>query len=71
MCWSLEDDGRREHAAGEIPLQGVANGTVTTIGRLNFAAPERKGEQVVVNADYVSQQVGSLIADENLSRYIL
>jgi ATP-dependent HslUV protease ATP-binding subunit HslU len=38
---------------------------------LSFTAPERKGEQVVVNADYISQQVGGLIKDENLSRYIL
>jgi ATP-dependent HslUV protease ATP-binding subunit HslU len=38
---------------------------------LSFTASERRGEQVVVDAKYVWQQVGSLIKDENLSRYIL
>lgn len=38
---------------------------------LSFTASERKGEQVVVDAKYVWQQVGGLIKDENLSRYIL
>ncbi|HJX69846.1 MAG TPA: ATP-dependent protease ATPase subunit HslU [Dehalococcoidia bacterium] len=38
---------------------------------LSFAASERRGEQVVVDADYVFQQIGGLIKDENLSRYIL
>ncbi len=38
---------------------------------LSFTASERKGERVVIDADYVSQQVGSLVKDENLSRYIL
>ncbi len=38
---------------------------------LSFTASERKGEQVTIDASYVLQQVGSLIRDENLSRYIL
>ncbi|MDM7999326.1 MAG: ATP-dependent protease ATPase subunit HslU [Dehalococcoidia bacterium] len=38
---------------------------------LSFTASERKGERVVIDADYVTQQVGSLVKDENLSRYIL
>ena len=38
---------------------------------LSFAASERRGEQVVVDANYVFQQVGGMIKDENLSRYIL
>jgi len=38
---------------------------------LSFTASERKGEQVVVDANYVWRQVGGLIKDENLSRYIL
>ncbi len=38
---------------------------------LSFTAPERRGEEVIVNAEYISQQVGGLIKDENLSRYIL
>ncbi|MCX5991744.1 MAG: ATP-dependent protease ATPase subunit HslU [Chloroflexi bacterium] len=38
---------------------------------LSFTASERRGEQVTIDASYVLQQVGSLIRDENLSRYIL
>jgi len=38
---------------------------------LNFAASERRGERVVIDADYVFNKVGGLIKDENLSRYIL
>ncbi len=38
---------------------------------LSFAASERSGKQVMVDANYVCQQVGGLIKDENLSRYIL
>jgi ATP-dependent HslUV protease ATP-binding subunit HslU len=38
---------------------------------LSFTASERRGEKVVVDAIYVGQQVGGLIKDENLSRYIL
>jgi ATP-dependent HslUV protease ATP-binding subunit HslU len=38
---------------------------------LSFTAPERKGQRIEVDATYVIQQVGSLIKDENLGRYIL
>jgi len=38
---------------------------------LSFTASERRCEKVVVDANYVGQQVGGLIKDENLSRYIL
>jgi len=38
---------------------------------LSFSAAEIEDKQVVVDANYVFQQVGGLIKDENLSRYIL
>ncbi len=38
---------------------------------LSFTAPERKGEQVVVDAAYVREHIEGLIKDEDLSRYIL
>lgn len=38
---------------------------------LSFTAAERRGEQVVVDAAYVSQHTKDLVQDENLSRYIL
>ena len=37
----------------------------------NFTAPERSGETITVDAAYVSNHVGDLIKDEDLSRYIL
>ncbi len=38
---------------------------------LSFTASERRGEKVVVDANYVYQRVAGLIKDEHLSRYIL
>jgi ATP-dependent HslUV protease ATP-binding subunit HslU len=38
---------------------------------LSFTAPDRKGERIEVDATYVIQQVGTLVKDENLGRYIL
>ncbi|OGO03341.1 MAG: HslU--HslV peptidase ATPase subunit [Chloroflexi bacterium RBG_13_53_26] len=38
---------------------------------LSFTAPERKGQQIEIDAKYVIEQVGSLVRDENLGRYIL
>ncbi len=37
---------------------------------INFTAPEKEGD-VVVDKEYVSQQIGNLVSDEDLSRYIL
>ena len=38
---------------------------------LNFTAGEREGEKIVVDAGYVSDHMGDLIKNEDLSRYIL
>jgi ATP-dependent HslUV protease ATP-binding subunit HslU len=38
---------------------------------VNFSAPERQGETVTVDKDYISGHIGDLIRDENLSQYIL
>lgn len=38
---------------------------------LNFSAPERAGNRVTVDIDYVREHIGNLIKDEDLSRYIL
>ena len=38
---------------------------------LSFTASERRGEEVTVDSAYVRQQVGDMVKDENLSRYIL
>ncbi|OSM06167.1 ATP-dependent protease ATPase subunit HslU [Magnetofaba australis] len=41
------------------------------LDEVSFYAPDRHGDQVVINADYVNQQLGDLAADEDLSRFIL
>lgn len=38
---------------------------------INFLAPEKTGERVIINSAYVRQHVGDLVQDEDLSRYIL
>jgi ATP-dependent HslUV protease ATP-binding subunit HslU len=38
---------------------------------LSFQAPDRAGAQIVVDAAYVDQQLAELVADDDLSRYIL
>ncbi len=38
---------------------------------ISFEAADKSGKQVVIDAAYVDQQVGKLVKDEDLSRYIL
>ncbi len=38
---------------------------------ISFDAPERQGEKVVVDREYVTSRMKDLVADEDLSRYIL
>ena len=38
---------------------------------ISFEAPEKAGQKLVIDASYISQHVGVLVADEDLSRYIL
>jgi ATP-dependent HslUV protease ATP-binding subunit HslU len=38
---------------------------------ISFAATEKPGEEVVIDAAYVNDHLGALVADEDLSRYIL
>ena len=41
------------------------------IEEISFDAPERKGEQIVIDAAFVSERIGEVAADEDLSSYIL
>ena len=41
------------------------------LDQLSFTAPDRKGESVRIDADYVNEQLRDLAADEDLSRFIL
>jgi ATP-dependent HslUV protease ATP-binding subunit HslU len=38
---------------------------------ISFEAPDRNGEHVTINADYVNEHLDELAGDEDLSRYIL
>jgi ATP-dependent HslUV protease ATP-binding subunit HslU len=38
---------------------------------VSFEAPDHEGEEVVIDAAYVDKQLGDLLADEDLSKYIL
>ncbi len=38
---------------------------------ISFNAPERQGERVVIDAEYVRSKLAGLLANEDLSRYIL
>lgn len=38
---------------------------------ISFEAPEMKGQEMVIDADYVSEQLDEIVEDEDLSRYIL
>ncbi len=38
---------------------------------ISFEAPEMKGREMVIDADYVSEQLDEIVEDEDLSRYIL
>ncbi|KRG60084.1 ATP-dependent protease [Stenotrophomonas koreensis] len=41
------------------------------LDRLSFEAPDRDGQQVTVDRDYVDSHLGELVKDPDLSRYIL
>src|SRR5882724_4404387 len=41
------------------------------LDELSFDAPERKGQQFVVDADYVRKMLTDIVKDQDLSRYIL
>jgi ATP-dependent HslUV protease ATP-binding subunit HslU len=38
---------------------------------ISLEAPEKKGEQVKVDAPYVRQMLADIVKDQDLSRYIL
>jgi len=41
------------------------------LDELSFDAPEKKGEQITVDADYVRRMLTDIVKDQDLSRYIL
>ncbi len=61
MNRQLEDIGARR-------LQTI---TEYVLEEISFQAPGMKGQTVVVDADYVRERVAKVVANEDLSRYIL
>ena len=51
---------RRLHTVMEKLLEAVS-----------FTAPGLEGQQLTIDADYVNRQIGRLVADDNLAKYIL
>jgi len=41
------------------------------LDELSFDAPERKGQQITVDAAYVQKMLTDIVKDQDLSRYIL
>jgi ATP-dependent HslUV protease ATP-binding subunit HslU len=41
------------------------------LDELSFDAPEKKGQQITVDADYVRKMLNDIVKDQDLSRYIL
>ncbi len=41
------------------------------LDELSFNAPEKKGEQITIDADYVRKTLADIVKDQDLSRYIL
>ena len=41
------------------------------LDQISFEAPEMRGQEVVIDADYVADQLDEIVEDEDLSRYIL
>jgi ATP-dependent HslUV protease ATP-binding subunit HslU len=41
------------------------------LDELSFDAPERKGDHVIIDADYVRKMLTDIVKDQDLSRYIL
>ncbi len=41
------------------------------LDEISFEAPEMQGQEVLIDADYVAEQLDEIVEDEDLSRYIL
>ena len=41
------------------------------LDEISFDAPEMRGQEVVIDGDYVADQLDEIVEDEDLSRYIL
>ena len=68
------DDGRRHRALPRIPPIGARRlQTVMerVLDEISFAAPDRSGETLKIDAAYVREHIGDLAKNADLSRFIL
>lgn len=65
VAWEVNE---RTENIGARRLYTVMERLLETI---SFTATEKPGEEVVIDAAYVNSHLGALVADEDLSRYIL
>lgn len=65
IAWQVND---KTENIGARRLHTVMERLLET---LSFEASDKKGETVVINAEYVDSHLGELVQDEDLSRYIL
>jgi len=41
------------------------------LDEISFEAPEKKGQQITIDAEYVGKMLSDIVKDQDLSRYIL
>jgi ATP-dependent HslUV protease ATP-binding subunit HslU len=41
------------------------------LDEISYSAPEMKGQEIPINAQYVRDRLGPILKDQDLSRYIL
>jgi len=76
----FEEDGLREIAAiatdvnartEDIGARRLLTVVERVLEEISFDAPERKGETVIINAEYVEERIGDIASDEDLNNAIL
>jgi ATP-dependent HslUV protease ATP-binding subunit HslU len=71
----LDEIARSAHLMNErvenIGARRLQTITERVLDEVSFAAPEMAGQTVTIDAAYVRERLGKLLADEDLSRYIL
>jgi len=43
----------------------------TLLDEISFNAPDLRGKEIVIDANYVKEKLSDIVEDEDLSRYIL
>jgi ATP-dependent HslUV protease ATP-binding subunit HslU len=68
MAQIAYDVNRKSQNIGARRLYTILEKVFETI---SFDAPEMKGREVKITADYVRERLGDVIKDEDLSKFIL